>query len=115
MHPVFVAYTSLLLAIVLEVVGTTALQQSQQFTRLQPTLLVAVCYGCAFYLLTQALKVMPVGIAYAIWSGLGIVLISAVGYLRFGQRLDGPALIGLAMIIGGVMVINLCSKSVAHP
>ncbi|MFT4190946.1 MAG: SMR family transporter [Comamonas sp.] len=101
------AYASLLLAIVLEVVGTSALQQSQQFTRLAPTLLMAACYAGAFYLLSHTLKTMPVGIAYAIWSGLGIVLISLVGYLRFGQRLDAPA-------IAGVLVVNLFSKSLAH-
>lgn len=114
MQPAVAAYGSLLLAIVLEVIGTSALQQSQQFTRLWPTLVMAACYGAAFYLMSLALRTMPVGIAYAVWSGLGIVLISLVGYLRFGQRLDGPALVGLGLIVAGVVVINGFSKSVSH-
>lgn len=108
------SYLCLMLAIGLEVVGTTALQQSRQFTLLAPTALMVLCYACSFYLLTHALKILPVGIAYAIWSGLGIVLISVVGYVRLGQRLDGPALLGIALILSGVLVIHLWSKSVAH-
>ncbi|MCH4268187.1 MAG: SMR family transporter [Brevundimonas sp.] len=94
--------------------GTTLLQQSQQFTRPWPTAGLAVCYGVAFYLLTLALKQMPVGLAYAIWSGLGVVLISVIGLFLFKQKLDPPAIIGLALIIGGVVVINVFSKSVTH-
>lgn len=94
--------------------GTTLLQQSQQFTRPWPTAGLAVCYGVAFYLLTLALKQMPVGLAYAIWSGLGVVLISVIGLFLFKQKLDAPAIIGLALIIGGVVVINVFSKSVTH-
>lgn len=75
---------------------------------------MAVCYGLAFYLLSIALRQMPVGIAYAIWSGLGVVLISAVGTVVFRQRLDPPAIAGLAMIVGGVLVINLFSRTVGH-
>lgn len=101
-------------AIGFEVLGTTMLQQSQQFTKPMPTLGMAVCYGAAFYLLSIALKQMPVGIAYAIWSGLGVVLISVVGLVVFRQKLDLPALAGLAMIVGGVMVINLFSKTTGH-
>jgi small multidrug resistance pump len=97
-----------------EVMGTTLLQQSQQFTRPWPTAGLAVCYGVAFYLLTLALKQMPVGLAYAIWSGLGVVLISVIGLFLFKQKLDAPAIIGLALIIGGVVVINVFSKSVTH-
>lgn len=75
---------------------------------------MAVCYGLAFYLLSIALRQMPVGIAYAIWSGLGVVLISVIGAVVFRQRLDLPAMVGLAMIVGGVMVINLFSNTVGH-
>ena len=75
---------------------------------------MAVCYGLAFYLLSIALRQMPVGIAYAIWSGLGVVLISVIGTVVFRQRLDLPAMVGLAMIVGGVVVINLFSKTVGH-
>ncbi|WP_262913471.1 DMT family transporter [Rhizobium halophilum] len=114
MNPVLLTYISLAAAIALEVVGTTFLQQSQQFTRPLPTLLMALCYGAAFYLLSLALRTMPVGIAYAIWSGLGIVLISAVGFFVLGQRLDLPALIGIGLIIVGVVVVNVFSSSVSH-
>lgn len=109
-----VTWAALLGAIALEVAGTTMLQASQQFTRVWPTAGMAVCYGLAFYLLSIALRQMPVGIAYAIWSGLGVVLISVIGAVVFRQRLDLPAMVGLAMIIGGVVVINLFSKTVGH-
>src|SRR6218665_2528610 len=104
-------YALLFAAIVLEVIGTTALQMSQQFTRVGPTVLLVACYAAAFYFLSLTLRVIPVGIAYAIWSALGIVLISAVGFVYFKQRLDTPALIGLGLIIAGVLVVNLFSKS----
>lgn len=109
-----ITWAALLGAIALEVAGTSLLQASQQFTRAWPTAGVAVCYGLAFYLLSIALRQMPVGIAYAIWSGLGVVLISVVGAAVFRQRLDLPAMAGLAMIVGGVVVINLFSKTVGH-
>lgn len=107
-------WAALLGAIVMEVAGTTLLQQSQQFTKPLPTAGVAVCYGVAFYLLSIALKQMPVGVAYAIWSGLGVVAISLIGLVLFKQRLDLPAVLGLTMIVGGVVVINLFSKAVSH-
>jgi small multidrug resistance pump len=113
MAPVAV-YALLFVAIVLEVIGTTALQLSQQFTRVGPTMLLVVCYAAAFYCLSLTLKVIPVGIAYAIWSALGIVLISLVGLVYFKQRLDMPAIIGLGLIIAGVLVVNLFSKSLSH-
>ena len=75
---------------------------------------MAVCYGVAFYLLSVALKQMPVGIAYAIWSGLGVVAISIIGLVMFRQKLDVPAILGLAMIVGGVIVINVFSKTTGH-
>ncbi|MHC3126837.1 quaternary ammonium transporter [Brevundimonas sp. GN22] len=101
-------------AIVCEVIGTSLLQASNQFTKPLPTIGMAICYGAAFYLLSLTLKAMPVGLAYAIWSGLGVVLISAIGLVAFKQRLDLPAILGLVMIVGGVIVINLFSKSAVH-
>ena len=107
-------YAALAVAVMLEVVGTTALQQSQQFTRPLPTLLMAVCYLGAFYFLSVVLKTLPVGIAYALWSGLGIVLISGVGFVFLRQTLDLPAMIGIGLIIAGVLVVNLFSTSIRH-
>ena len=109
-----VTYIYLILAIIAETIGTTALQASQQFTRLATSALVIVAYAVSFWFLGLSLKTIPVGIAYAIWSALGIVFIAAIGFVIFGQRLDAPALLGLAMIIGGVLVIHLFSKSVSH-
>ncbi|AXV15827.1 QacE family quaternary ammonium compound efflux SMR transporter [Neorhizobium sp. SOG26] len=114
MNTALVTYVSLGTAIALEVIGTTFLQQSQQFTRLVPTMLMALCYGAAFYLLSIALRVMPMGTVYAIWSGLGIVLISGVGLVVFRQKLDLAAMIGLGLIIAGVVVVNVFSKTVGH-
>lgn len=107
-------YVPLVFAIALEVVGTSMLQRSAQFTRLWPTLGMAICYLASFYLLSLSLRVLPLGVAYAIWSALGIVLVALIGLLVFGQRLDLPAVIGLGLIASGVIVINLFSKSVGH-
>lgn len=114
MNPALLTYGSLAVAIVLEVIGTTFLQQSQQFTRAVPTILMAICYLAAFYLLSIALRTLPVGIAYGIWSGLGIVLVSAVGVVVFRQTLDLAAIIGLGLIVAGVVVVNVFSNSVSH-
>ena len=108
------AYFFLVVAILFETVGTTALQASHQFTRVWPSVLVVVAYGLAFYFLAFALRFMPVGIAYAIWSGLGIVFIAMIGFAVFGQRLDLPALLGIAMILGGILVIHLFSGTATH-
>lgn len=107
-------YLWLFIAIISETIGTTALQASQQFTRLWPSVGAVVSYLISFYFMTLALKVMPVGIVYAIWSGLGIVCIAAIGYVVFGQRLDMPAVAGLAMIIAGILVIHLFSNTTTH-
>ncbi|MEP2782110.1 MAG: SMR family transporter [Pseudoruegeria sp.] len=107
-------YVYLFCAILAETIGTTALQSSQQFTKLVPSLVVVVAYALSFYLLSQTLKVMPVGIVYAIWSGLGIVFIAFIGLLVFGQKLDLPAIIGLSMVVGGILVINLFSQTTSH-
>lgn len=114
MNPALLTYGSLAVAIVLEVIGTTFLQQSQQFTRPLPTVLMAACYLAAFYLLSIVLRTLPVGIAYGIWSGLGIVLVSAVGVFVFRQTLDLAAMIGLSLIVVGVVVVNVFSSSVSH-
>lgn len=114
MNPALITYGALGIAIAFEIAGTTLLQQSQQFTRSLPTLGMALCYGAAFYFLSIALKTIPVGVAYAIWSGMGIVLIALIGLVLFGQKLDLPAIIGMAMIIGGVIIMNLFSKTVSH-
>lgn len=114
MKPYVMTYGALGIAIVLEVIGTTMLQKSEQFTRLVPTLTMAACYLSAFYFLSIVLKSMPVGLAYAIWSGLGILLISIIGYVMFDQKLDLAAIIGLGLIILGVIIVNGFSKSISH-
>ncbi|QHE74889.1 SMR family transporter [Hydrogenophaga sp. PBL-H3] len=108
------AWLILGLAIVAEVIGTTALKASESFTRLWPSVVVVLGYGLAFYCLSVVLKSMPVGIAYAVWSGLGIVLITAAAWLAYGQRIDLPGLIGMGLIIAGVVVLNVFSKTSAH-
>ncbi|ATG39540.1 MULTISPECIES: multidrug efflux SMR transporter [Phaeobacter] len=107
-------YLYLVLAVAAETIGTTALQASQQFTRLGPSLLVVVGYGLAFYLMALTLRHMPVGIVYAIWSGLGIFLIAIIGWVVFGQRLDLPAVLGLLLILAGILVIHLFSNTTGH-
>ena len=104
-------YTSLALAIVAEVVATSALQASAGFTRLWPSVLVVLGYGVAFYCLSLTLRTVPVGVAYALWSGLGIVLITAVGWVLYQQRVDAAALLGMALIMAGVAVIQLFSRT----
>ncbi|WP_180978241.1 SMR family transporter [Halomonas urumqiensis] len=108
------AFVYLALAIVAEVVGTSALKASEGFTRLWPSVTVVVGYGLAFYLLALVLRSIPVGIAYAIWAGLGIVLVTLVGVIVYGERPDLPALLGMAMIVGGVVVIQVFSSVSAH-
>ena len=102
------------IAIVAEVIGTTALKASNEFTRLVPSLIVLVGYGTAFYFMSISMRVLPVGIMYAIWSGMGIVLVSIIGWVVYRQVLDVPAMIGLGLIIAGAIVINVFSKSVVH-
>lgn len=104
----------LFIAIVGEVTATSSLKASEGFTKLWPSLLVVVGYGVAFYFLSLTLRSIPVGIAYALWSGIGIVLISLVSWLWFGQKLDAAAIAGMALIAAGVVVINLFSSSAQH-
>lgn len=110
MHP----YFYLAIAIASEVIATSALRAADGFTKLLPSILVVAGYALAFFFLALTLKTIPVGIAYAIWAGIGIVLISLVAYFLYGQTLDVPALIGIGLIVAGVVVINLFSKSSAH-
>jgi small multidrug resistance pump len=104
----------LAIAIVAEVIATSALKASHEFTRVVPTIIVVTGYLTAFYFLTLSLRVIPVGIAYAIWAGLGIVLIAIISWILYGQKLDLPALLGMGLIISGVLVINLFSKTGGH-
>lgn len=105
------AWLYLAMAIVAEVIGTSALKASEEFTRPIPTLVVVAGYGLAFFLLTLVLRTIPVGVAYAIWSGMGVVLVTIVGVVLYRQIPDLPALIGMGLIILGVLVIHLFSKS----
>jgi len=107
-------YAYLAGAILLEVIATTALKASDGFTRLVPSIITAIGYAMSFYLLALTLKTLPTGIVYAIWSGCGIVLISLASWLVYGQKLDVAAVSGMALIVAGVMVINLFSKSGGH-
>lgn len=107
-------YLYLLLAISAEVVGTAALKASNGFTQLFPSIIAVIGYGIAFYFLSLTLRTIPIGIAYGMWSGLGIVLISIVGVLVFDQKLDFWAVTGIGLIMAGVLVINLLSQSTTH-
>lgn len=107
-------YLFLILAILAETIGTSALQASQQFTRLLPSVVVVVAYALSFYLLALVLRTIPVGIAYAIWSGLGIVFIALIGWWVFGQRIDLPAILGMGLILAGILVIHLFSSTAPH-
>ncbi|MBZ0335286.1 multidrug transporter EmrE [Marinobacter sp. JH2] len=108
------SYVYLALAIFAEVAGTAALKSSEGFTNLVPSIIVVLGYGMAFYFLSLVLNEIPVGVAYAIWSGAGVVLISVLGVAMFGQKLDLPAIGGMALIISGIVVMNVFSSSVQH-
>ena len=104
----------LIIAIVAEVIGTTALKATDGFTKLMPSLVVIVSYAASFYFLSLTLKIIPVGIAYAVWSGVGIVLIAVTGWWFFGQTIDKAGVIGIALIGAGVFVLNMFSNTGAH-
>lgn len=106
-------YLFLLLAIVGEAIGTTFLKESDGFTRPIPTAIMTVFYVATFYFLSLALRTMPTGVAYAIWSGVGVVLITSIAWLYQGQKLDSPAIAGMALIVAGSIVLNLFSKTTA--
>lgn len=101
-------------AIVSEVIATSALKASEGFSHFWSSLLVVIGYGIAFYCLALTLKVIPMGVVYAIWSGIGIVLITLVGWFMFNQKLDLPALMGISLIAAGVVVMNVFSKTLVH-
>ena len=108
------AYLYLAVAIIAEVAATSALKASEEFTRLYPSIIVVVGYGVAFYFMTLVLRTIPVGITYAVWSGLGIVLVTVAGALFYKQTPDFAAIIGMGLIVVGVVVIFVFSKSVDH-
>ncbi len=104
----------LVIAIACEVAATSALKAAEGFTRLVPSVIVVAGYVTAIYLLSLTLRTIPVGVAYAIWSGVGVALIAVIGWLFLGQKLDAPAIAGLVLIVTGVVVINLFSKTAGH-
>lgn len=107
-------YLYLAIAILAEIIGTTFMKQADGFTKLGPSIVCVVSYVVAFYFLSLTLKTIPTGVAYAIWSGVGIVLISAAAWVFHGQKLDAPAVIGMGLIVAGVVVMNIFSKAMAH-
>lgn len=107
-------YLILIAAIVAEVIATTALARSESFSRFWPSVVTVIGYAAAFWLLSFALRVMPTGVVYAIWSGLGIVLITVVAWVWAKQSLDLPAIAGLGLIVAGVVVVNVFSQTVRH-
>jgi small multidrug resistance pump len=107
-------YAYLIIAVMFEVVATTALKSTEGFTRLVPSLVAAFGYALAFYFLSLPLRTIPVGIVYALWCGAGILFITAIAWVYYRQALDAPALIGIGLIVSGVAVINLFSKSIPH-
>jgi small multidrug resistance pump len=102
------------IAIIAEVIATSSLKSSEGFTKVLPSMMVVIGYGVAFYFLSLTLKTIPVGVAYAIWSGSGIVLISLIGWWAFGQKLDIASAFGMGLIVAGVVVINVFSNATAH-
>jgi len=106
-------YIYLAIAIISEVAGTSALKASAQFTKPVPTLIVVVGYAISFYMLTKVLKTLPLGITYALWSGLGMILVALVGTFYYRQTLDLPAILGIGLIVAGVVVMQLFSKSLS--
>lgn len=108
------SFVFLALAIIAETTGTTALNMSQQFTKPVPSVVTVLAYAAAFYLLSLSLRTIPIGVAYAVWSGVGIVLIAVIGAVAFKQVPDLPAVIGMVLIIAGVLIINLMSKMSVH-
>ena len=104
----------LVIAVVFEVIATSTLKATEGFTRFWPSVVTIAGYACAFYFLSLPVRTIPVGIVYALWCGIGIVLVTLVGWVVLKQALDTPALIGMGLILAGVVVINLFSKTVAH-
>jgi small multidrug resistance pump len=107
-------WIQLAVAIIAEVIGTTCLKLSAGLTKPLPTIGVAVAYGLSFWLLSRTLDTIPVGVAYAIWSGAGVTLIAAIGWALLGQKLDVAAFVGMGLIVAGVVVLNIFSRTAAH-
>lgn len=107
-------YLILLAAIFFEIIGTSFVLMSQQFTRFWPSVTVILCITVSFYLMSLTLKYMPIGIVYAIWSGLGVTMIALVGLVVFRQKLDFPAILGIGLIVAGILIIHLFSSSSPH-
>jgi small multidrug resistance pump len=107
-------YAYLIIAVMFEVLATTALKSTEGFTRIVPSIVSIVGYGLAFYFLSLPLRTIPVGVVYALWCGAGILFITAIAWVYYRQPLDTPALIGMGLIVAGVAVINLFSKSIPH-
>jgi len=107
-------YLYLSIAIIAEIISTSALKSSEEFTKLYPSIIVVVGFGVSFYFLTLVLRTIPLGITYAIWSGVGIILVAMVGVVFHKQSIDMPAILGMGLIIAGVTVINVFSNNVAH-
>ena len=107
-------YVYLALSIVAEVIATSSLKASDGFTKLWPSVIVVVGYGVAFHFLALTLKTIPIGVAYAIWAGAGVSLVAVVGWVLFGQKLDAPAILGMALIVTGVVIMKVFSKATGH-
>jgi len=107
-------YVYLALSIVAEVIATSSLKASEGFTKLWPSVVVVIGYGVAFHVLALTLKTIPIGVAYAIWAGAGVSIVAIVGWVIFGQKLDAPAIIGMALIVTGVVIMQAFSKSAGH-
>ena len=108
------SFVYLTIAVIAEVIATSALKASEEFTRLWPSVIVVVGYSVAFYLLSLCLRTIPLGVMYAIWSGLGVFLTGIVGWVVYKEHLDAPALIGMALILGCVLGIRMFSTTGAH-
>ncbi|MFM9836482.1 MAG: DMT family transporter [Methylophilaceae bacterium] len=107
-------WLALAIAIVAEVIATSTMKATNEFTRFWPSLVVVLGYGTGFYFMTISMRVLPIGIMYAIWSGVGILVVSLMGWVIYRQALDIPAIIGMGLIVAGVVVINVFSKSIGH-
>jgi small multidrug resistance pump len=107
-------WLALAIAIVAEVIATSTMKSTNEFTKFWPSLVLVLGYGVGFYFMAISMRVLPVGIMYAIWAGMGIVLVSVIGWVVHHQALDMPAILGIGLIIAGVLVINLLSKSIGH-
>ena len=107
-------WVALAIAIVAEVIATSTMKSTNEFTRFWPSVVVVLGYGIGFYCMAISLRVLPVGIMYAIWAGMGIVLVSIVGWVVYKQALDIAAIIGIGLIIAGVIMINVFSESISH-